>query len=422
MGGIYLGRIFGIPFYIHWSWFLVVFLIASSVPPVFFPQFRGQPVVFYGLGLLAALGLFASVLLHELGHAVVSQRQGIPVRAIRLFFFGGVAEITGDPRKPWHEILMALGGPAVTAVLIILYLAGMALIIAATGGEWVRTQEGAIGTGIDSRVAKAGLGLLSYLRTVNVILLIFNLIPAFPLDGGRVLRAILWSWTGSYLKGTGIAGTIGVGFSWVLILYGIVVLLPFLGVLLPFLGDGGFHANGIWFIILGIFLNNAAQSSIAYAQIQHSLQGLYVRDVMNRQPISIPADVLLSDVVENYFFRFPFKTFPVEQNGRFLGVLTLRSLQNVDRQEWTMLRAGDLVQRARSIPTLSPDEPVLSALRKMTESDHSRLPVLEAGQLAGLLSRRDIMNFLEIRAGLAETPRRRVAEPLDVVAAGPRER
>ncbi len=419
MGGIYLGRIFGIPFYIHWSWFLVVFLIASSVPVFFFPQFRNDQTVFYGLGVLAALGLFLSVLLHELGHAVVAQRQGIPVRAIRLFFFGGVAEISGDPKKPWHEILMALGGPAVTVVLIVLYVLAMTLIASATGGavngvrlHWtgvLPNLEPVLLSGVN-RWLSAAFGLFSYLAWINVILLVFNMIPAFPLDGGRVLRGLLWSASGNYLRGTRIAGTLGIGFAWLLVLGGLYVV--FFQQML----------NGIWFIILGIFLNNAAQSSIAYAQIQHSLQGLYVRDVMNRQPISIPAEVLLSEVVENYFFRYPFKTFPVEQNGRFLGVLTLRSLQNVDRQEWTVLRAGDLVERARSIPTLSPDEPVLSALRKMTESDHSRLPVLEAGQLVGLLSRRDIMNFLEIRAGLAEAPRRRVLEPLDVVAAGPRER
>jgi Zn-dependent protease/CBS domain-containing protein len=391
-GSIYLGRIARIPLYLHWSWFLAVFLIAWTLAGGFFPQslpqLRTEPGWYWGLGFVAALGLFISVLLHEFGHAVVAGRLGIPVRAIRLFIFGGVAEITGEPRKPSHEIMMALGGPVVTVLLIVLYALGLTLILATGGASW--TENGNfVG---DSAVTAGAAGVLYYLALINGMVLIFNMIPAFPLDGGRVLRAILWSATGNYLRGTQIAGAIGIGFAWLLYLGG------FLSVWAT--GD---ILSGIWFFFLGMFLHNAAQGGIAYAQVQHLLAGIRVRNIMQPRPITIDVDRTLNEALDHYFLRHPYKAYPVVHDGRLVGMLTLRGLQNVDRQEWDMLHASDVAERQQPAPVLHPEEPILSALRKMTESGHSRLPVVEREQLVGLLSRRDIMSFLEIRAGLAET-------------------
>ena len=392
-GGIYMGRLRGIPLWIHWSWFLAVLLIAYTLAvgflPVNLPQYRGQEIIYWVLGVVCALGLFASVLLHELGHAVVAQRYEIPVRAIRLFIFGGVAELGGEPRRPSHEVLMALGGPAVTLVLMILFT-GVQLALFASGV----VQAGDSGLQIvGSEPATWLTAVLRYLSWINLLLLIFNMIPAFPLDGGRVFRGILWALTGSYLDGTRIAGAVGIGFSWLLFLGGFAVAM---------LGN---FLTGMWFFFLGMFLRNAAQTSVSYAQLQELLGGIYVRDMMRHEPITIDANLSLRDAVEQYFLQYPYKAYPVTADGSYLGMLTLRRLQEVGRDEWDVLRAGELVSRYDPLPTVRPDEPVLVALRKMAETGHSRLPVVYDGILVGLISRRDIMDGIEIRSGLSRFPR-----------------
>ena len=215
-GDIYLGRLTGIPFRLHWSWFLAVFLIAWTLATGFFPQtlpeYGAEGGVYWSLGLLAALGLFASILLHELGHVFVARRFGIPVRGIRLFVFGGVAELAGEPKKPGHEILLALGGPVVTVLLIVLFNLGLSLIVAGSGVGW-NAADGVLHLQGGSLLAAGSAGLLYYLGMINTAVLLFNLIPAFPLDGGRVLRGIVWAMTGNYLKSTRIAGGVGIAFA-----------------------------------------------------------------------------------------------------------------------------------------------------------------------------------------------------------------
>lgn len=391
-GDIYLGKLLGIPFRLHWSWFLAVFLIAWTLAIGFFPrtlpESGGDGAAYWGLGLLAALGLFISVLLHELGHAAVAQRLGVAVRGIRLFIFGGVAELSREPKKPGHEILIALGGPAVTLLLIVLYELGLGLIIARSPVAWdftdgVLTLQG--GTPLAARVA----ALLFYLGMINTILLVFNMIPAFPLDGGRVLRGIVWSVTGNLLTSTRIAGGVGIAFSYLLFVGGILMAF------------GGNLLGGVWFFFLGMFLQNAAQSSIAYAQLQQLLRGVRVADMMRRQPVAVEADLSLQEVADQFFLRYPYKAYPVVRNGEFLGILTLRALQETPRDQWGLLRAGEVVARSGPLPVVHREEPVLQALRKLAESGHSRLAVVENGALVGLLCGRDVMDLLEIRAGLA---------------------
>lgn len=398
-GDIPIGRLAGIPLYLHWSWFLALFLIAWTLAATFFPQslpqFSSEPIWYWGLGLVAALGLFISVLLHELGHAFVAKGLRIPVRAIRLFIFGGVAEIAGEPRKPSHEIVMALAGPAVTLVLILVYVLGLFVVVLADRSAPEIAEVDVLQR--MSPLAAATGALLQYLATVNAIVLVFNMIPAFPLDGGRVFRAILWSSTGSYLKGTRIAGWVGISFAWFLFVSG------FFMVLLP----GGNLLSGMWLFFLGMFLQNAAHSSMAYAQIQQLLTGVQVHEMMRPEPVMLAANQSLDQVVEQYFLHYPFKAYPVVEGDRLIGMLTLRGLQEVPRNEWESLHAGDVAERYGRVPALRPEEPALNALRRMAESGHGRLPVVEHGRVVGLLSRKDIMDFLEIRAELAETAQKR---------------
>lgn len=390
-GDINLGKLLGIPFRLHWSWFLAVFLISWTLAAGFFPQtlpeYAADGRVYWGLGLLAALGLFVSILLHELGHAFVARRFGIPVRGIRLFVFGGVAELGSEPKQPGHEILIALGGPAVTLLLIILYNLGLSLILAAGLTRWDMT-DGVLSLQGGAWPAAGAAGLLFYLGMINTVLLIFNLIPAFPLDGGRVLRGIVWSATGSYLTSTRIAGGVGIAFSWLLFVGG--VLMAFRGNLL----------GGVWLFFLGTFLQNAAQSSIAYAQLQQLLRGVQVADMMRRQPVIVEAGLSLREAADLFFLRYPYKAYPVVQDGEFLGMLTLRALQEQPRDQWEVLRAGEVASQGRPWPVADPREPVLHALQKLAESGQSRLAVVENGTLIGLLCGRDVMNLMEIRAGL----------------------
>ncbi len=391
-GDIYLGRLTGIPFRLHWSWFLAMFLIAWTLATGFFPQtlpeYGAEGGVYWSLGLLAALGLFTSILLHELGHVFVARRFGIPVRGIRLFVFGGVAELAGEPKKPGHEILLALGGPAVTVLLIVLFNLGLSLIVAGSGVGW-NAADGILHLGGGSLLAAGSAGLLYYLGMINTAVLLFNLIPAFPLDGGRVLRGIVWAMTGNYLNSTRIAGGFGIAFAWLL----------FVAAFLTFFR--GSVLGGVWLFFLGTFLQNAAQSSIAYAQLQQLFSGVHVADVMRHQPITVEANQTLREVADQFFLRYPYKAYPIVRGSEFVGMLTLRALQGTDRHRWDVLRAGDLIGERVPAPVVHPQEPVLQALRKLAEYGQSRLPVVESGRLIGLLCGRDVMHLMEHRAGLA---------------------
>jgi Zn-dependent protease/CBS domain-containing protein len=331
--------------------------------------------------------LFVSVILHELGHAVVARRFGVTVRSIRLFIFGGVAEMASDPKKPGHELLIAVAGPAVTLVLILLFNLVFNVLLATSQITYTVVETGMSLQG-GNWLTAGSAGLLFYLSLINTILLLFNLVPAFPLDGGRVLRAILWATTGSYLSATRIAGAAGIGFSYLLFFGGIMSAL------------GGNLLGGLWFFFLGMFLQNAAQSSVVYAQLQQLLQGVTVAEMMCRQPVAVRADQPLSEIVDQYFLKFPYKAYPVIQDGRFQGMVTLRALQQVPRENWPAVRAGELAGRQGPSSTLRPQDPLLQAMQKLAESRESRLPVLENGSLVGLLCGRDIIDFLQVRAGL----------------------
>lgn len=390
-GDIYVGKLAGISFQIHWSWFLAVFLIAWTLAVGFFPatlpEYSDADAVYWAMGLLAALGLFGSVVLHELGHAIVAKFFDVPVRGIRLFVFGGVAELGGEPKKPSHEILIALGGPVVTILLIVLYNLVFSLVLTWSPVAWNLT-DGVLTLQGGTLLAAGGAAILFYLAMINTFVLLFNMIPAFPLDGGRVLRGIVWSVSGSFLTSTRIAGSVGIAFSWLLFVAG--ALMAFRGNLL----------GGIWLFFLGSFLQNAAQSSIAYAQLQQLLRGVHVGDMMRRQPMTIAAHRTLREAADLYFLQYPHKAYPVVEDGRFLGILTLRTLQEVPRHQWEMVYVGEVVLRDGQLPLVRPDEPVLQALHIMAESGESRLAVVENSLLVGLLCRRDVMDLIEIRAGL----------------------
>jgi Zn-dependent protease/CBS domain-containing protein len=394
-GDIYLGRLLGIPFRVHWSWFVAVLLIAWTLAGHYFPEMLPEhretaPMWFWGWGLAAALGLFLSVLLHELGHALAAQYYGIVTRGIRLFIFGGVAELGGEPRRPVQEIVIALAGPAVSVLLILGFSFGASLLMLA-GGLTLQPLDDGSGWQLlgGSPWFSALTALLYYLGMINTALVLFNLIPAFPLDGGRVLRGILWLISGNYLQSTRQAAAVGIGFSWLLFLGGFLLAMM------------GHFLTGLWFFFLGMFLQNAATSSVAYAQMQQLLRGVRVVDILCRDPIIMPAGLTVREAVDLFFLRRPYKAYPVvDADGSYVGMLTLGDIQQLEPELWEQTTVGELAARGERLPMVRLEEPAIRALHKLAESGQSRLPVLENGRLVGLVCLRDLMNSMEIRAGL----------------------
>jgi Zn-dependent protease len=303
-------------------------------------------------------------------------------------FFGGVAELAGEPKKPGHEVVIALAGPAVTLALIVLYFAGE-IVLATVAGARSELKGGLIELSGGGQALDGAGAVLFYLGVVNTVVLVFNMIPAFPLDGGRVFRGIVWSLTGDYLKSTRLAATLGIGFAWLLFLGGFLMAF------------GGNLIGGVWFFFLGMFLQNAAQSSVGYAQLQQLLRGVRVADMMRREPMTVTAGQTIREVVDEYFLRYPYKAYPVVEDGKFLGLLTLRAVQQSDRDRWDVTRASDLAVLPDQLPLVQANEPILQALQKLAASGASRLPVVENGSLVGLLCGRDVMDFMEVRGGLS---------------------
>lgn len=373
-----LVRLLGIPISVDASWLIILALLTLSLANVFpslltryYPGLVAQPSqgLFWLVGLLAACAFFVCILLHELGHAVVARSQSMPIRGITLFLFGGVAEIGDEPPSARAEFLMAVAGPVVSAVLTVLLglLAGLGF-----QRDWPPLLVIVIG----------------YLAAINLMVLVFNLIPAFPLDGGRVLRSILWATMGNLRRATRMASLIGRGFAYFLMMWGVLEFF------------GGDWLGGIWIGLIGMFLNNAAQSGYVQVLLRQALQGEPVRRFMNSTPITVPAETDLRQWVEDYVYRYHRKTFPVVSDGRLEGSIDTRALERVPRHEWHLHRVSELTRRDLSTAAVSPDTDALEALRRMQQSGLSRLLVIENGQLVGIISLKDLLRFLNLKLEL----------------------
>jgi len=309
---IHLFKVFGFPLRLDLSWLFIAVILSWSLAANYFPEAvsgLGQGK-YWTMGVVGMLGLFVSVVLHELGHALVARRHELEIRGITLFIFGGVAEMTEEPRSAKAEFQVAVGGPLVSLVLAGLF--------------WGSTT-----IPLTSSVE----AVLRYLALINTILLVFNLIPAFPLDGGRVLRAIIWHYGNSLRKATRINSRIGAAFGWVMIGLGALQLLA------------GFLLSAIWWAILGMFLKGAANSSYQQLLIRRLLHGEPVRKFMEKEPVTVNPSLTLKEVVENYVYRHHHKSFPVvDESGELKGIIHTRQIRNVAQQEWTHTTAGDLAK------------------------------------------------------------------------------
>jgi Zn-dependent protease/CBS domain-containing protein len=372
-----LFRLLGIPIFVDLSWLVILVLITFLLTENFAAEVHGLTTYEYvGMGLVTALAYFACILLHELGHATVARATGLPIRGITLFIFGGVAELSEEPRSAGGEFVMAIAGPVVSAVLGGLFLA---LYILGFSLGW----------------PEAAQAVFHWLGIINLVLLGFNLIPGFPLDGGRVLRSILWGITGNLRKSTYWASLGGRAVAWALIALGVFTLFA------PFVipgAQGGL--GGLWYIIIGWFVNNAAKGSYRQVLVREALGGEPVRRFMNPQPIVVPPWTDLRHFVEDYVYRHHRKAFPVGAEGRIEGYVSTRMLADMPRDEWAGHTVADVMERGWKALSIAPDDDAMKALGKMQRTGLSRLLVVEGDKLVGIVSLKDLLRFLHLKLEL----------------------
>lgn len=360
----------GVELAIHPSWLVIAFLITYSLAVAQFPQqFPGWSGGLYWIvGAATALLFFASVLAHELSHALVARRFGLRVQGITLFIFGGTTSIDSDSRSPREEALIALAGPATSIVL---------------GAAFV-----GIGAVIEQPQVSA---LVGWLGVVNLVLGAFNLIPGFPMDGGRVLRALLWRLRGDRLAATRNAALVGRGLAYVLIALGVLWALS----------PGGLF-GGIWLALIGWFLSNAAEATAAQAGVERSLSGVRVRDAMDADPPSVSPNESVADLVSERMLRGEDRSFLVRhEDGGLAGVVTLGDVRPLPRDDWPAARVTDIMTRFNDLATIGPDEPLAEALKVIQERDVGLLPVLAEGrEPVGVVTRRGILRLIEARMKL----------------------
>lgn len=372
--GIPLFTVYGIRIIADYSWFLIVALIAATLAVGWFPTaIPGRnPVQYVLLGVITALFFFASVLVHELAHSVVAVLHGIPVRRITLFLFGGVAEITREPSDAKTELRVALAGPATSALI--------------AASLWV--AHAALG----DTPSRPGLQLaVQYLAMANTILLGFNLLPGLPLDGGRVLRALIWRATGSLRRATRAASLSGKAIAGLLAVAGLLGVLTRVAIL-----------PGLWFVFIAVFLKQAADSSYRQVLVHEALSGVAVSSVMLSEVVSVPPDLALSDLIETYLLRHHYTAYPVVDGDVPLGIISVGLVKRVPRAQWKTTTVSMAMHPLTDDIALSPSDTIPTAMQKMASSGLTKLPVIRDGRLLGVVTKRDVAAYLEIRNDLSE--------------------
>jgi Zn-dependent protease len=364
-----LGRILGIPIGLDYSWFLIFALLTWMLGGSYYPaEFKSwPPLLYWFMGAVTAIMLFVSVLLHELGHSVVAIRYRIPVRSITLFIFGGVAQIGAEPPSAIAEFWIAIAGPIVSLVLAMLF----SVLKPVTAG------------------IEPLLGLVKYLAYINFALVLFNLIPGYPLDGGRVFRAIVWAVTKDMRRATLMAANVGRFFGFLFI---------FAGVWRIFSGDIG---GGLWIAFIGWFLDNAASGQIKQVMFQGLLAGHKVAQAMSSHCLAIPAELTLQHLVDEHILSGGRRCFLVNRGSETVGLMTLHRIRLVPRGEWPTTSAAQAMLPLDKLMRISPDKELWSALQQMDRDGVNQLPVMTDNQVVGMLSREDVITFLRTVRELA---------------------
>jgi len=388
-----LGRVAGIEIFVDWSLLIIFSLITLSLGAGLFPAWHPDwgSALIWTTAITAALLFFGSVLLHELSHAVVGRAHGIPIPRITLFMFGGMAHMEKEPPSWRAELYMAAVGPITSFVLGFVFLGLAKLVVGPIEIDPDNPQQsfGELGPTVS---------LLMWLGPINIILGLFNLVPGFPLDGGRILRAALWGATGDLLTATRRASIVGQGFAWVLMASGFLMIL---GLRVPIFGSG--FINGLWIALIGWFLNNAAVMSYRQLLVHQWLEHVPVMRLMHTRFVRVEPQLSLQDLVDDYLMPSGQRAFPVEERGRFVGMICLSDLPKSPRSEWHATTVRDIMTPASKLVTLSPDQDATEALDLFGRRNVNQLPVVKDDKLLGLIRREDILTWLSLHAGTAVT-------------------
>jgi Zn-dependent protease/CBS domain-containing protein len=370
---IHLFNLLGFKVGLDITWILLAVLVTWSLATGLFPHyFEGfSTATYWWMGVAGALGLFVSIVFHEFCHSLVARRFGMDMKGITLFIFGGVAEMNDEPPSAKAEFFMAIAGPISSVVLGgLLYSVGLL-------GRRIAWPDSAV-------------AVLSYLSLLNVILAVFNMVPAFPLDGGRVLRSALWKIKGDLRWATRVASAFGSAFGMFLIVLGVLSFIA-----------GGF-IGGVWYFLIGMFIRAASRMSYQQVLMRKALGGEPVRRFMKEEPVSVPSSASVEDLVNNYFYKHHYKLFPVT-NGRGLsGCVTTRQIKELPRDQWAQHSVSDIQESCSDENTISPDADAMSALSRMRRTDKSRLLVVEGGRLVGILTLKDMLRFLSMKVDLEQ--------------------
>jgi Zn-dependent protease len=357
-----LGRILGIPIGADPSWFLIFILVTWMLAASYFPgEFKSWPTAQYWLvGAVTAVLFFVSVVLHELGHSIVALRYKIPVTSITLFIFGGIARIAAEPPSAGAEFFIALAGPLTSFLLAVIF----GLLQA-----------------ISSSLAPV-FAAVKYLAYINGSLALFNLIPGFPLDGGRVFRAIVWGFTHNLRRATQIAATLGRMVAFIFILFGVWEILQ------------GNWANGLWIAFIGWFLENAASGQIQQQQIHNLLAGHTVAQAMSHNCATASVSLTLQELVDRHILGEGQRCLMLTRGEEVAGLLTLHHIREIPRDHWTTVTAGEVMTPISKMKQTRPEVGLEEALEEMGADGVNQLPVMKNGQVEGMLSREDIIHYL----------------------------
>jgi Zn-dependent protease len=366
-----LFKVLGFTVRVDLSWIVIVVLVVWSLAGGVFPeQYKALSAgTHLAMGIVAAAGLFASIVVHELCHSLVARRFGLPMEGITLFLFGGVAEMGEEPPSPKAEFLIAIAGPAASAVIAGAFLSA-AWLGRATG--WPDSIR----------------GVVQWIGYINAMLVAFNLIPGFPLDGGRVLRSALWQWRGDLRRATRAASRVGAAFGVGLIGLGFLTLL---------LGN---PIGGLWWILIGMFVRSAARQGYQQVLIREMLKGEPVRRFMNPQPVAVGPAMSVEQLVNDYIYRFHYKMFPVVEGARVLGCVTTKTVQGIPREQWGLRTVAEVASPCTEENTIVPEEDAVHAFTRMSQHHVSRLMVVQDGRLVGILTLKDLLKFLALKLEL----------------------
>lgn len=368
---IILFRLVGIDVKVDFSWLILAILITWSLATGFFPaRYEGlQTTQYWGMGVFGALGLFLSILLHEMAHSLVALRYGLPIKGITLFIFGGVAEMGREPPHALAEFNIAIAGPLASLALALTFWVG---------------ANGLASLSLDLPI----VGVLAYLALLNGVLAVFNMVPAFPLDGGRVFRALQWQRTNDFAAATRKAARLGGYFGIFLIVAGVLSLVT------------GNVIAGLWWGMIGLFLKGAASAAEAEVGMRAVFENKPVALFMNAEPICVSPVLSLVELVEKYIYRYHYDAFPVVQDGELLGIVEASAVRQIPREEWGHTPVSAVQAPVSEQNTISADEDANKALTKMRLAHNGRLLVTDGGKLVGILVLKDMLELLSLRAEL----------------------